>query len=167
MATADIFLDIPGVKGESVDTNHKDKIEVLSFQWGETNMPNRSGSGMGAGKVSPSDLVIVKLVDSSSNKLAQACAAGDHFAPVNLWVRKAGGDQLDYLQFELGTDSSVGAVFISSYSINGTGTDNVLPTETVTLAFTDLKIHYNKQGLSGAGSGDAILGYDFATAAKL
>ena len=32
----DSFLKIEGIKGESLDSKHKDEIEVLSFSWGAT-----------------------------------------------------------------------------------------------------------------------------------
>ena len=31
---ADIFAKIGDIKGESLDSKHKDEIEVLSFSWG-------------------------------------------------------------------------------------------------------------------------------------
>ena len=34
---ADIFAKIGDIKGESLDSKHKDEIEVLSFSWGLTN----------------------------------------------------------------------------------------------------------------------------------
>ena len=33
----DMFLEIDGVKGESVDKVHKDKIDIMSWQWGIAN----------------------------------------------------------------------------------------------------------------------------------
>jgi len=34
---SDIFAKIGDIKGESLDSKHKDEIEVLSFSWGLTN----------------------------------------------------------------------------------------------------------------------------------
>ena len=34
---SDIFAKIGDIKGESLDSKHKDEIEVLSFSWGVTN----------------------------------------------------------------------------------------------------------------------------------
>ena len=33
---SDIFAKIGDIKGESLDSKHKDEIEVLSFSWGVT-----------------------------------------------------------------------------------------------------------------------------------
>ena len=30
----DMFLDMDGIKGESIDSKHKDTIDVLSWSWG-------------------------------------------------------------------------------------------------------------------------------------
>ena len=33
-AAVDFFLKIDGIKGESVDKDHKDEIEIASWSWG-------------------------------------------------------------------------------------------------------------------------------------
>jgi type VI secretion system secreted protein Hcp len=165
VAVADIFLTIkgPDVKGESLDKVHKDMIEILSFTWGESNIGTASvGGGAGAGAVAKQDLTITKYVDKSSNVLAQACAAGVHYSSATLYVRKAGGDPLDYLQFDLG-----GVVFVSGYHVGGTGGDGIIPVETVSLNFSTLMITYNQQAITGGGAGAAPLGYDFAQKVKM
>ena len=47
MAT-DIFAKIGDIKGESLDSKHKNEIEVLSFSWGVANSGS-AGSGSGSG----------------------------------------------------------------------------------------------------------------------
>src|SRR5437763_16773053 len=78
-------------------------IECLSFNWGQANLGTAgTGGGAGAGAVVKQDLTITKYVDKASNVLAQGCAAGVHYTSASLYVRKSGGDPLDYLQFDLG-----------------------------------------------------------------
>jgi type VI secretion system secreted protein Hcp len=169
VATADIFLSItgPDIKGESVDSKHKDMIEVLSFSWGESNLGTAGmGAGGGSGKVSKQDLTITKFVDKASNNLMYGCASGTHYTKATLWVRKAGGDPLDYLQIDLGPGDA-GAVFISSYNVGGAGGDGIIPTETVSINFSTLMMTYNQQAKTGGGAGPAPLGYDFGASKKL
>jgi len=40
----DMFLKIDGIQGESTDNHHKDKIDILSYTWGES-QPAAAGSG--------------------------------------------------------------------------------------------------------------------------
>ena len=47
---SDIFAKIGDIKGESLDSKHKDEIEVLSYSWGVSNAGSMaSGSGGGEG----------------------------------------------------------------------------------------------------------------------
>ena len=169
MAAADIFLAIkgPDIKGESQDDKHKDMIECLTWSWAEANMGTAgTGGGAGAGAVSKQDLIITKHVDKSSNNLFQGCATGTHYGSATLYVRKAGGDPLDYLQIDLGAGSA-GAVFISGYNVAGASNDGVIPVETVSINFATMMMTYNQQAKTGGGAGAAALGYDFGASKKL
>ena len=42
---SDIFAKIGDIKGESLDSKHKDEIEVLSFSWGVTNTGSPAAGG--------------------------------------------------------------------------------------------------------------------------
>ena len=67
MAT-NIFAKIGDIKGESVDSKHKDEIEVLSFSWGVTNPADFKSPGGGAGKPTFSDLNFLHNIDVPSGK---------------------------------------------------------------------------------------------------
>src|SRR6058998_3948725 len=71
----DSFLKIEGIKGESLDSKHKDEIEVLSFSWGAT-QPGAFGGGGGTGKVSAQDFSFVVKIDKSSPLLFKHLATG-------------------------------------------------------------------------------------------
>ena len=153
----DAFLKLDGIKGESQDAKHKGEIDIMSFSWGAHQAGTSAiGSGAGSGKVSLQDLQITKKVDSSSPLLFLNCANGAHIKEGNLVVRKAGGDQLEYLKIKL-TD-----VLVSSYQPSGHvhGGDDI-PTESVSLNFSKIEMNYQPQGADGKAQGGPILaGWD-------
>ena len=79
MAAFDYFLKIDGIAGESVDSKHKDEIDVLSWSWGESNpAPASPGGGGGAGKVQMNDLHVSANLTKAGPQLLLACASGKH-----------------------------------------------------------------------------------------
>ena len=57
---SDIFAKLGDIKGESLDSKHKDEIEVLSYSWGVTNAGSMAhGGGGGEGKATFQDLSFV------------------------------------------------------------------------------------------------------------
>jgi type VI secretion system secreted protein Hcp len=165
VALFDAFLKLDGIKGESVDAKHKGEIDIMSFSWGmsQTGVSGTGGGG-GAGKVKVHDLTITKRTDAASPLLMLNCANGAHIKEANFVVRKAGGEQLEYLKIKL-TD-----VLISSYkpgSIDWSGPgdegpeEDVLPQEQVSLNFAKVEYSYQPQGANGKAQGGPILaGWD-------
>jgi type VI secretion system secreted protein Hcp len=139
----DIFLKIDGIKGESLDSKHKDEIEVLSYSFGENQTGTFSaGAGGGAGKVSMQDFHFTMSVNKSSPNLFLACAAGQHIKEGLLTVRKAGGDQQEYLKIKL-TD-----ILVSSYQ-TGASHGSEVPLDQVSLNFTKIEHSYAPQNAKG------------------
>src|SRR3954470_23693270 len=95
---SDIFAKIGDIKGESIDSKHKDEVEVLSWSWGVTHAAGaNSGSGAGTGKASFQDFVITHHVDKASPVLLRACATGEHIKEATITMRKAGKGQQEFL----------------------------------------------------------------------
>lgn len=131
----DMFLKIENIKGESADLGHKEEIEILSFSWGLSNQGSHAGGGGGgAGKVSVHDISFSRSYDKASPLLMKACCSGQHIKEATLSVRKAGGEQQDYLKYKL-TD-----ILISGYSLGGNSHD--APTEELSLNFSKVEISY-------------------------
>ena len=110
MAT-EIFAKIGDIKGESLDSKHKDEIDVLSFAWGVSNPgPTSTGGGSGVGKPTFQDLTIVHGIDNATPALLLACATGRRINEATISHRKAGPNQQDYLIVKLSevTITSVG-----------------------------------------------------------
>lgn len=156
MAT-DYLLEIDGIKGESQDDKHKEKIEIHSFSWGITNSSNvGTGSGGGTGKASFSDFSFHKQADKASPKLFQAAASGEHIKKAVLTARKAGGKagQIEYLTITL-TD-----VMVSSYQMGGSSGDSSIPLDMVSLRATDIKVEYKPQKADGSLEGAVAASYN-------
>ena len=89
---SDYLLELEGIKGESLDEKHKDKIEIDSFSWGVSNDGNMGrGGGGGTGKANFQDVHFTKQTDKSSALLVKSAASGDHIKKAVLTARKAGG----------------------------------------------------------------------------
>jgi type VI secretion system secreted protein Hcp len=174
MASADYFLKIDGIPGESQDDKHKGEIELDSFSWGASNVAtSASGGGGGAGKVKFDDFVIWKPIDVSSPKLIEACTTGKHISSAVLYVRKQGGTQQEYVKvtltdvlvsnYDLGSGALVGRRQHSALSASSRSNTqhNValddpaspVPMEEISLNFSKIEYEYreqdNKGGLKG------------------
>jgi len=156
MALFDAFLKLDGIKGESADAKHKGEIDIMSFSWGAAQRgTSATGGGGGAGKVHFNDIDFIKKTDASSPLLMVNCASGAHIKEANFTVRKAGGEQLEYLKIKL-TD-----VLISSYKEHGSIGGGDIPTESLSLNFSKVEYSYQPQGADGKAQGGPILaGWD-------
>jgi type VI secretion system secreted protein Hcp len=150
----DIFLKIAGIDGESLDSAHKNEIDVTSWAWQilqESNM--HIGSGGGSGKATVKDLSFVHNVDRSSPNLMKFCLTGKHIAEAKLTVRKAGGSPLEYLKITM-TD-----VVITNVQPAGSNADEVIK-EHVSMSFAKVKHEYTVQNQQGGSGGAVTAGYD-------
>lgn len=151
---ADIFLKIDGIKGESKDDKHKDEIELLSWSWGESQSGSAArGGGMGSGKVEMHDMSFTKSVDKSTPKLILSCAKGEHIPKAEMVMRKAGGEQKEYLKISLDD------VMISSYQTSGSGGGDI-PTESVSINFGKISFEYFEQDNKGTMTSAGKATYD-------
>jgi len=152
--SADIFLKIDGIKGESKDSKHKDEIELHAWSWAQAQTGSAaSGGGMGSGKVQMHDISFTKSVDKATPKLIGSCAKGDHIPKAEMAMRKAGGEQKEYLKITLED------VMVSSYSTSGSGGGEV-PMENVTLAFGKITVEYFEQDNKGTMTSAGKAGWD-------
>ena len=148
----DCFLKIDGIKGESKDSKHKDEIEVMSWSWGQSNAVSAAfGGGMGSGKVSMHDISISKMLDKASVKLIAACAKGEHIPKAELVMRKAGGEQKEYLKINFDD------VMVTSYQTGGSGET---PTENISLNFGKITVEYFEQDNKGTMTSVGKAGWD-------
>src|SRR5579875_1579317 len=100
----DFFLNLSNdIKGESVDANHKDQIQVMSFSWGASQTTSVAGTGgSGAGKANLAEFNIMKTYDKASVPLFKALLKGTHIDTGVLTASKAGGDGKPFIQLSFG-----------------------------------------------------------------
>jgi type VI secretion system secreted protein Hcp len=158
---ADYFLQITGIPGESLDSKHKDWIEVLSWSWGETNANTvHAGSGAAAGKVAFQDLSFMMRISKASPALFLACASGQHIKEAKLVGRKAGKAQQEYLTWTFSD------VLVSSYQTSGSdGDDSVV--DSVSVNFSKAIISYKGQKADGSPDTPITVGWDAKKNAKI
>ena len=155
MAAVDYFLKIDGIKGESKDDKHKDEIHLESWSFGANNTGTySSGGGGGAGKVTMQDFNFTKRIDASGPKLFLACAQGEHIKSALLTCRKAGKDQQEYLKITFSD------VLVSNYNTSGSGGDDVVPTEHISINFAYIKVEYSEQKDDGTLGGKTMVEYN-------
>jgi type VI secretion system secreted protein Hcp len=80
--SADIFLKLDGVGGDSTDSNHKGEIDLEAVAYGEKRV----------GRKHVATVRIDKVTDSSSPKLLAASTTGRHFKSATITMRLSGAD---------------------------------------------------------------------------
>ena len=128
------FIKFDGVDGESVDKDHKGWSDLLSIS--ETHVTTSGSLSVKGGTVSD-EMVIVKQLDKSSPKIAEAIATGKVFPTVSI-VLCSNQNTECLISYELSN------VMIIGYSISGSADE--LPVEEISLYFE--KINRNPQSES-------------------
>ena len=154
MAT-DIFAKIGDIKGESLDSKHKDEVEVLSWSWGVQQSGSMAyGGGGGEGKASFNDFNFTHHVDKASAVLLKACATGEHIKEATITVRKAGKGQQEFLIIKMND------IIITGVHSSGTGEGSVATAEQVALQFAKVDLEYKPQKADGSLDAGIHFKYD-------
>ena len=149
---SDIFAKLGTIKGESLDSKHKDEIEVLSYSWGVTNSGSMAhGSGGGEGKATFHDLSFVHKIDKASAVLMQACSTGEHIKEAVITHRKAGKEQHEYLIVKMND------VIITGVTHGGSADGH---SENVSLSFAKVALEYKSQKADGSLDAGVFFKYD-------
>lgn len=157
----DMFIKIGDIKGESVDSVHKEEFDVLSWSWGMSNSGSaQQGGGQGAGKVHVQDLSFTKYIDKGSCDLMLAACNGKHYPEAKLTVRKAGETALEYLVITMSD------LIITSVSTGGSGGQDRL-IENVSLNFAKVVVDYKEQTKEGGIGATPNMGWNIAENIKV
>jgi type VI secretion system secreted protein Hcp len=152
---SDIYLQIDGLKGESTDTDHKDWIEIHSFNHSISQPASataNSAGGATTGRSQHSDYSITKLVDLASPKLYEMCSSGKAIKKIKIEMMRASGDKrVKYMVVDMEE------VVISHVAPAG-GQD--FPSESVSFNYGTIKWTYTQQKRAdGSQGGNAAGGW--------
>ncbi|UCE98281.1 MAG: type VI secretion system tube protein Hcp [Dehalococcoidia bacterium] len=146
----DMFLQIDGLSGESTDADHVGWIDVLSYEWG-VSQPSAgvisSGISRSSERALHTDFTITKTLDKTSPKLALYCSKGQHVSEATLVIchGEGGGQIMEYRMTDL---------IISSVLVSGTAGQEILPTEQIGLAYTEIEWIYTERDELGMAMGN-------------
>jgi type VI secretion system secreted protein Hcp len=130
MAHADhVFLQIPGIPGESVADRYKDWIDLTSF-------------GQEFNRRTCGGITFSKYLDKASARLAVSAVNGDVLAQATVAVIKDGDTRAEYLRLVL-TDAIVASVTIQSAD------PTHVVTESLRLVPRSVTITYRQQDAKG------------------
>ena len=87
-----IYADFPGIDGESDDKDHKDWVEVLSFEFSMHQPTSTTGSSRRRGDIILEDIILTKYVDKSTPKLMEKTALGEVLSTVEIDIVKTISD---------------------------------------------------------------------------
>lgn len=151
MAKADMFLKVEGtkqgpIKGEAVDSQHADEIEVIGWNWGMDS--SSTAFSTTTAKTTMQELVVRKRADSATTGLMSALRASEIIKKATLSIHKAGGAaSVPYLVI------TVEKARILSHRIRNETDGAPELCEELRLAFFKVKVEYRPQDLTGAGKG--------------
>jgi type VI secretion system secreted protein Hcp len=159
MAQTNIYLKLDGCNGESLDSEHRDWIEVESFSWGVDNPSSFAiAQGGQATQAHIAQFNIQKRADKGSINLFKCCLTGKHLPSGILECLKLDGDKrIVYLRIQL-TD-----IMVSNFQWSGTGGEHLMH-EQVSLVFAQFKETYTLQQNVGSSAGAIEFGYNIQTA---
>lgn len=159
-----LFLKIGDLVGESRDERHPESIDIDSFSWGLSNTGVSARGGAGAGKAVFQDFSFVSKISKASPQLFLACATGQHFPKVELFVRRSGDDgrNQDYYNIRLAD------CLVSSYNQRGDATsEDVVPVDQFTLNFAKIELEYRAEKDDGSPDSPVKAGYDIKANKKV
>jgi type VI secretion system secreted protein Hcp len=156
----DVYLQIDGIKGESMDDKHKDWIECTSVNWGVSQPRSATastGGGHTAERCEHQEVVFTKLADLASPILLQTCSAGKTIPKAKLEFMRADGqgERIKYFEIEL-ENVLIGSIAPAVH-------EGSIIQEKVGLKFSKIKWKYTQQKVSGGAGGNTSGGWDLAT----
>jgi type VI secretion system secreted protein Hcp len=149
---SDIFARIGDIKGESLDDQHRDEIEVFSWSWGVTQTGSMAhGGGGGSGKAMFQDFTFTHNVDKASPFLMKACATGEHIKEATITMRKVGENPQDFMIITMSD------ILITSAAESGASEGG---TESVSLRCAKVDLEYKPQLADGSLDAGIHFKYD-------
>jgi type VI secretion system secreted protein Hcp len=145
------YIKIPDVKGEVNEEDHKEWVEVnsVSLPIFRSIQGGAVGVGRSNGETTLGDISVYKTWDSSTPSLASAVANGKFKDEVLIHLCSTINDK-NVVNLELKLKN----VILSSYSFSATGDQSPVPSESITLNYTDVEWTYKKFDEMGSEAGN-------------
>lgn len=146
--SADIFLKLDGISGESTDEDHKGEIDVEAFTF---------NAKRASGKVRFSPLRVIKVYDASSPKLMQAAASGRHIRSGTLTFRRSGDPNgVEFLTYKLSD------LTVTSYQEGGANADDrTLGSLEDEVGLTPAKVQVTEKTVDASGKSGPVVSTSF------
>jgi type VI secretion system secreted protein Hcp len=141
-AVADVFLELQGIPGASVDAKHKGEIDVLTYTQSFSNTGSSSNGGAGTGKASCGPVTVTKNIDKASPLLIKAVTTGRIIPTGTLTFRQVGGADLEYYTVDLKN------ILITSIDQTDQN-DAARILEEITFTASELKFKFTPQAANG------------------
>jgi type VI secretion system secreted protein Hcp len=146
--SADIFLKLDGISGESTDEDHKGEIDVEAFTF---------NAKRASGKAKFSPLRVIKVYDASSPKLMQAAASGRHIRSGTLTFRRSGDPNgVEFLTYKLSD------LTVTSYQEGGANADDrTLGSLEDEVGLTPAKVQVTEKTVDASGKSGPVVSASF------
>jgi type VI secretion system secreted protein Hcp len=156
------YLKLPDIDGEVEEQHHGGWIEIdsVSMPIFRSITEGAKGAQRRSGETSLGDFVVVKQWDSSSPKLAQSVAEGTHMDEVLVHLTSTiNGQNVVNLEVKLKD------VIMTGYSFHGNAEQKPVPTEEITMNYTEIDWTYKKFDRMGEEAGNFPAHYSTEAAA--
>lgn len=155
----DAFILIDGISGECTDEKHTGWIEVIRYGIDIKQTVSKTASSAGGASAERADfspLMIRKLLDKSSPKLALACADGTHINRNVVELCRAGTEKQVFMRYTLKN-----CMISRVQTISGSDTGNEFPAETIHFVYGNIEFCYIMQTRRGGGpAGNVAAAWD-------
>jgi len=140
----------PKIEGETLDEAVKKEkgFDIIEFGFAVQNEVNvgSSSGGLGSGRAALEKLTLKKRTDTATTNMVLGACTGAHYDEFHISLRKGGADAKasggEFVHITMKN------VVIESVGWSGTDGDETL-NDDITLAYAGIKIHYEKQDMTG------------------
>lgn len=156
----DVYLQIDGIKGESMDDRHKDWIECSSVHWSimqPKSATTSTGGGHTAERAELDDILFSKITDLSSPILMQSCAMGKTIPKAKFEFMRADGSGQPIKYFEIELENVLIGMITPGIE------PGAILSENVCLKFSKVKWKYTQQKVGGGSGGNTTGGWDLSS----
>jgi type VI secretion system secreted protein Hcp len=157
-----IYLKIDGINGNVTESDHKDWIELNSFQWGVgrgISSPVGNTDDRESSEPSISEITVTKSMDQASNPLLGLALGVSGAKKFEIdFTRTAENKTQIFLHYELEN------TLISGFSLSSGGD---MPSESMSLNFTKITQKFTHFKSANDTGTPTVQGYDLSTAKVL